>query len=622
MFLALIAGGVLACDAGEIHAVDAGGAACETHDDCEVGLCLTGPDGMSCVAPCMDEDECAYGSSCGLMVVTKHGEEVVEQTCVPSNDGAGLLGHECEGDDECLSGLCNEGACTEICTECDPGARCDPYTIERFGHEVEVSLCSWDLAAPDMTLGPITVPESGSPVLTFDIPAGLSSFTIVLEHDYSDYSQRVGFISLIAPDDTVLLDFEDAADDLNQSSVPYPGVASVLVPSSDDPSAYPQAGTYRMRVGLFEIVDNEFSPVSGELPRISFYFEELGQEGGILDLNLFFAPGSGVTAADAPESSFVTAMLATALGFFEPYGAIRLGDVQFADIPSEYDSISDSNTIRELCETYSEPGRSALALNVFLIGDLSGDWSGFTGTTPSPPGMVGTPASGLVLERMSNASDTGMVLGHELGHAFALKHTTQIRSSEGAYEIIGYDGITDTPGCATGTSISECADYHNLMFPLFPLGGLSLTPGQLEVTSKNAFLYQRELLRVCPATGSAYDISRFGFAAGRTTGLGNAVAGSCGGGGSPERMHVYRLVRDDLAALEITAVGIDFDPVVHVRRDGCGAQGEEVACEVGEAGADVVATIQDPLPGHYFIAVDGQDGSSGRFTMQVDEVEP
>jgi hypothetical protein len=107
-----------------------------------------------------------------------------------------------------------------------------------------------------------------------------------------------------------------------------------------------------------------------------------------------------------------------------------------------------------------------------------------------------------------------------------------------------------------------------------------------------------------------------------TTALGSDVAGSCGGDSSQERMHVYRLVRDDLAALEITAVGIDFDPVVHVRLGGCGAQGDEVACELGDAGADVVATIEDPLPGHYFVAVDGQGGDSGRFTLQVAEVEP
>jgi len=618
--LALATTAVVACGNGELSGVDGG--PCETHDDCEVGLCLTGAGGMTCVGPCEDEDECTSGSSCGLFPVTKNEVEVVELTCVESNSGAGLLGHDCASDQDCVTGLCHEDTCTELCTECGPDARCDPVTVERDGHQVEVGVCSWDLAAPDLVLGPITVPESGSPVLTFEIPAGLSSFTVVLEHDYPDYSQRVGFISLVAPDDTLLLDFEDTLDDLNQSSVPYPGASSILVPSTDEAAAFPQAGTYRMRVGLFEIVDNDFAAVAGEVPRISFYFERIGEEGGVLDLNLFVAPGCGITAADAAESDFVTNMLATAMAFYQPYGAIRLGNVTFGDIPSDYDSVSDGQVIREICETYSAPGPSGLAVNVFLIDDLVGDWSGFTGNTPSPPGLVGSPASGIVLERMGNAAQTGMVLGHEMGHALALKHTTQVRMVDGSYEIIGYDGISDTPSCSSGTSISECADYRNLMFPLFPLGGLALTPGQHGVTSRNVFLYERDVPRACPATASTYDISRFGFGAGDTTALGSEVAGGCGGDAAPERMHVYRLVRDDLAALEITAVVFDFEPVLHVRRDGCGAQGTEVACETGDPGADVVATIDDPQPGHYLIALDGRSGQSGRFTLQVVEVEP
>jgi hypothetical protein len=315
-------------------------------------------------------------------------------------------------------------------------------------------------------------------------------------------------------------------------------------------------------------------------------------------------------------------MLATAMGFFEPSGAIRIGNLRFGDIPSDYDAISDSDTIRQLCETFSEPGPSGFAFNIFLIDDLVGSWSGFTGNTPFPPGLVGSPASGIVVERMGNAAQTGMVLGHELGHALALKHTTQIRSVDSSYEIIGFDSITDTPSCSSGTSIPECPDYRNLMFPLFPLGGLSLTAGQHLVTSKNVFLYEYDVPRACPATASTYDISRFGFAAGNTAAFGSDVAGSCGGDGAAERMHVYRVVRDDLAALEITAVGFGFSPVLHVRRDGCGAQGTEVACESGVSGEDVVATIDSPEPGHYLIALDGESGESGRFTLQVVEVEP
>lgn len=608
---ALLLGAAGCGGGGTVH-----GGPCQEHADCESDLCLSGV----CAQPCADEDECE-GQSCGLLAIERDGVTGLEGVCVERGAGTGLLGHRCADDAECLTGLCEDGGCTELCTECGPGAACQTATVERQSYQAEVGLCRWDAALPDLELGPVEVDTSGSPEISFDIPDGLASFTIVLRHDYPSFDQRVGFISLYAPDDTLLFDYDDEIQDLNQGSIRYPGASSVLVPATDDPAAAPLPGTYRLRVGIFETDFQTFTPVAGVIDRVSVVFERRGQEGGLMDVELHFAPATGLSAADAPESSYVANVLAEIESYYQPSGMLRLGEVGYGDLPASYNNVSDSDQVREICADYSIPGRHRTAVNLFLVDSIDFA-SGYTGGTPAPPGWFGTPASGVVVEMMGNASETGRVLAHELGHFLALKHTTRLNQTDAGWEVAGDDGITDTPSCSSGTAVEDCPDYRNLMFPLFPLSGeLSLSESQFSVIGGNPVLYQLDVGdRVCPGTPT-YDVTELGFAAGDSSGLADRDGGSCGGAGAPDRLQVYRLVDDGATGLEVSVRGQGFAPLVHIRYGDCADDAAEVACAAGDSDTDVVTTVDDPAPGYYFIAVDGRDGEGGRFTLEVSEVQ-
>ena len=101
------------------------------------------------------------------------------------------------------------------------------------------------------------------------------------------------------------------------------------------------------------------------------------------------------------------------------------------------------------------------------------------------------------------------------------------------------------------------------------------------------------------------------------SGLG-CIGGSCGGSGAPDRLHLYRLTTAGLNALEITAHGLDFAPLVTVHRDSC--DGAELACESADAATDLTLTLESPDPGWYFIVVDGRDGVGGAFSLDVTEI--
>jgi hypothetical protein len=607
--------GLTACTSGES---DPPGGPCLDHGECESNICLPGAEGGYCAQACADEDECVP-ASCGLVVVSRDSGDSLAAVCVESTPGAGLLGHVCASDADCFTGICHDDECAELCTDCGPGASCEVVVIERAGHSAELAACQWDAARADLELGPVAVDTSGSPEISFEIPAGLASFTIVLVHDFSDYTQRVGFISLVGPDDTLLFDYDDEVQDLNQGSIRYPGASAVLVPSTDDPAARPQPGTYRLRVGIYETDFQTFTPVAGEIDRVAVIFESLGASGGVLDVNLFFAPATGLSAAEAPASSYVATILATVASHWEA-GTVNLGQVSYADLSATYNEVDTSDQVREICDLYSAPGPHRAAANLFIVDSIAFA-AGYTGGTPAPPGLFATPATGVVVEMMGNARDTGTVLAHELGHFLGLKHTTRLNQTEDGWEVAGDDGVLDTPSCSGGSAVEDCPDYRNLMFPLFPLSAdLSLSASQRAIVAGNPTLYELDVGRSCAATSSTYDITGSGFAGSDSAALIDDVDGSCGGTGAADRMHLYRVAESGRSALEITVRGFDFAPVIHVRYADCSASLAELACESGDADSAITATIADPEVGYYFIAVDGRDGVGGQFALQVVEV--
>jgi len=252
---------------------------------------------------------------------------------------------------------------------------------------------------------------------------------------------------------------------------------------------------------------------------------------------------------------------------------------------------------------------------VFLVGSIAFA-AGYSSGTPGPHAVYGSAASGIVVERMGDAAQTGLVIAHELGHFLGLQHTTRLTQDETGYQILGDDGIGDTPVCPAHSNTKDCPDYRNLMFPIFPLDGLALSAGQAVIAGRIPILYEVNLPATCAYEPAVIDLTLAARGTGNTEALQDRTRGSCGGLGAPERVHVFHLA-EPATALDFTVHGFGFAPAVYVRRGTCAPGADELACLSGEADQDAAVSIPFPTVGDYFIIVDGKDGAVGRFSIEV-----
>ena len=98
------------------------GAFCESDAECASGHCTRALhfNNATC-AECTSDAECAEGEVCGVEVLAGGATRVCE-----ANEPA-PLGELCGGNDQCQSGVCCFGACSECCGEffeCEGGAEC------------------------------------------------------------------------------------------------------------------------------------------------------------------------------------------------------------------------------------------------------------------------------------------------------------------------------------------------------------------------------------------------------------------------------------------------------------------------------------------------------------------
>jgi hypothetical protein len=597
--IALAALGGAGCGGDDDDTLLADGTPCTLPADCASAECLALPEGSRCGRTCEEASDCGAMFACGIGVVAGEPAGLCGQA------GAGAAGAACVDDDDCSDLLCADHLCLEACA--DVCARdCSPAVLLRGGHDVERSVCPPAAPGPDVVLGPLPTGATGeSELATFDVPAGVAAFSIsVIDAE----GLRVAVASLVAPDGTVVADADGEPAGL-QRVHHYIGVASALVPATDDARARVQAGTYGLVVGTYDpAVFDALQPVSGGVERVEITFTREGTQGGLLDLELHWAPALGITAADAPANATVTELLAQIQALLGQ-ARIHVGNVGHHDLPADADTVEDGYEARALCTSVTTPGPRHRSVNVLVVADLSFT-AGFAGGIPGPTGLHGTNASGIVAESLGGGHDTGTLLAHEIGHFLGLRHTTEI----GAV----HDDVSDTAECPADTKVSQCPDYANLMFPIFPLwDGLALSPGQIGIVSASPMLTEPLADAACAGAPWVVDVTETSWAAGDTSRLAGTSEGSCGGTGAPEAAHLLRVTRTDLATLAIRVTATGFAPTVHVRKGAdCAAAEDEVACATGAAGEELVVPIDPPDPGPYFVFVDGAPG--GAYVLAVD----
>ncbi len=447
------------------------GERCSAGSDCVSGACLPLAEPV-CGQFCVDSDDCTRGMSCTPLVAPTE----LLRACLPS--GPRAFDESCRADAECEGGLCLRGRCTALCGACPPGARCEHAPLTREQKTATWPSCRYRLAEPAIVFESVPTPEGGSAELSFEVPPRTASFVAVIE---SAEGLRVAPRTLTSPDGTMIL---DASGESINPSPSYIGVASVLVSNNDDERSTPRAGSWRLSVGTYDPADFEnLIPVAGKVDRVSVIFEPEGEEGGALDLNLRFSPSTEISARTATDSPFVVALLAEIERTLGSQVGLTLGEVELGALSDAHDRVENGDETRAMCRDLSDVGRYGASVNVFVVSDLAYA-AGHSGGTPGPPGRAGTTGSCIVIQKLEDGLKTGILASHELGHFLGLRHTTELTGGL-------HDPISDTPECPRGTSIDDCPDRGNLMFPSFlPESGLPLTDGQISVIRRNPTLYE------------------------------------------------------------------------------------------------------------------------------------
>lgn len=586
------------------------GASCGHPAHCLSGACLDAGEGAVCVQPCGEAATCAATSEVCVPRAGRAPEETaaaLRLRCAPAPAAAErFLGEACTDDNACRSGLCHAGTCSQPCGSCPALTSCGSGELRRGELTLTHDLCLPEPGLRVVELGPLTTPAAGGATLRFELGADAVSATVVAE-DLEGL--RVGIQRLTAPDGTVLLDSAAPATALLRASN-YLGTATLLLPGGDDPRVAPQAGSYELSLGTFEpSVYHALVPVDGALERVAVVIRRR-TGGGLLDLNLHVAPGTGLTAATAPESDYAKGLLARLGSLYRDRFGVALGEVRWTDLPASADDVRGGEQARALVSGATDGGRYGTAANLFLVKSL--DFAaGFAGVVPGVPGLLGRPSSGVVLSRYADVQIMGALTAHELGHYLGLWHTSQ-PEGDGAFDLLG-----DTPTCAAGTAVASCPDRGNLMFPAFlARGSLDVSVGQAAVLRRSPWLYELAYPEVCGSGVPAVDTTQHGFASGTTAdGGAGLLVGSCGGALQPERVHLYRLPAQVGAVdLEVRAHG--FVPVVYVRRDPCAEATTEVVCAVGAADTPLLLKVPLAAAGAYYVVVDGVAGG-GRYELSV-----
>ena len=296
--------------------------------------------------------------------------------------------------------------------------------------------------------------------IVFDIPPNTLGFTLVGK-PVTGSNQAVALERLWTPDGTALVNgFSLGPENELFSYVNY-GILAVSVPQSDDPQAMPvQPGAWTAEYG-----DAGFG--TAKTVNVSLWTRQTvdGQfHGGVLDVNVFLVPG-----AANPDQILIDLDDA-----YSEWGGIKLGSVQFYDLPSEFDVITQNNFFAALEQTKIAQGKPAL--NVLYVGLLSGQLEGAGGVSSGLPGVAiehGTNASGVFAMHFNDFFDV-IVLMHEAGHFAGLFHTTEVPPGNGDY-------LSDTPQCADVLAqLQGCPDYDNIMFPTGGTGAF-FSPTQARV---------------------------------------------------------------------------------------------------------------------------------------------
>jgi len=253
-------------------------------------------------------------------------------------------------------------------------------------------------------------------------------------------------------------------------------------PQSDLPEAWPVAE------GSWFVVFGADGPTSAHARLFVRRTEDGVFHGGAMDVNVFVSPGAGES-----QSYLNTVLSKMFSNYYTPKIGLSLGNVAFYTVPSSYDNVSTYDEYHALLESSTSAG-AAPALNLFVIGTMSGELQnalGVAGGIPGSPMVHGTPRSGVAYTPTGDTGYDASVLAHEVGHLSGLFHTSE-------FQVSAFDPLADTPECPNimNTNPQNCPDVSNVMFPI-AYGGNVMTAWQARVMQGSA-IYRGALIEGGP----------------------------------------------------------------------------------------------------------------------------
>ena len=362
--------------------------------------------------------------------------------------------------------------------ECENGALCQVGDADVSGESFVVEFCEPSTAPGVRTEDHGWIPtERGVVQVEFDVPEDTASFAVVA---WTEERVLIQARSLVGPGEHVYIGdtgvgFIRAWD--------QEWVQTVMVPNTDREGGFPRPGHHSIELRAMD-PEGELLMDSRIYVRLLYKIrEDATCTDGEMVVNIHIAPHvyGPLSATTAEVSPWMQEILERVRFFYEDGCNIRLGEVRYFDLASQFSFIGSEEELREMLAE-ATPGTPHASVNVFFVRDLTGvsEWvAGIAGGLPGPPGLLGTIRSGVAVSAQEDTRSTGDVMAHELGHFFGLFHPTERNG-------FTQDPINDTEACNFDPDsfheMMRCRTYWNIMFPVATGEADEISEGQCFVT--------------------------------------------------------------------------------------------------------------------------------------------
>lgn len=331
----------------------------------------------------------------------------------------------------------------------------------------------------EISLGDVAITSEGlSDVLSFSIPEGAVSFTVVVEGQ-PDSFYRVD--TLQNPEGVDFIDQESPMESINRSRWGVlMGNSVLLVPNSDHAEALVSAGDWKLRLQSFH--DGGVVPHSVKA-KVIVKSGAPSVAKGTLRLYLHFSGAAGITAESAKSNAVIRDTLQIVREVYSQVGITLLisEDDYLDDAPLSILAFEGTDGMDELSARVTQPD----GLNIFFIEQFAEQIpfqvQGISSGLPGAPFTIGVPSTSIAVSiseglrpplTLKRAALLGPTLAHEMGHFLGLRHTQEQTGQA--------DAISDTEGF----------DRQNLMF--VESGGRVISPGQAMVLHNSALVVSTE----------------------------------------------------------------------------------------------------------------------------------